>query len=211
MSGKAANNSSDNKMSKSQGKSQRSNARISKNEYASLVTKKSQEPKWSVEVQTFKAPRVISDSELQSAKRLFWELDRDGSGSIEADEISYMLRSLGQNPTKEGVDALIKLYDDGEKDGKIQLREFLMMYANGLDNQNTSKYEDVLDAFRALEANPEDEKARVSKEQFANFMKDNYELDCDLDEMFGVPGETELKLKDFENFLGVHKSATPGF
>ena len=127
-------------------------------EYSSLVAKKNQDPKWSVQVTNFTPPRVVSDTELQQAKRLFWELDRDGSGSIEADEIAFMLRSLGQNPTKEGVEKLIAQFDDGEKDGKIQLREFLQMYANGLDNQNSSSFEDVLDSFRALDGNPHDEK-----------------------------------------------------
>ena len=139
----------------------RSSRAVSKSaDYSSLVAKKNQEPKWSIQVTNFTPPRVVSDAELQQAKRLFWELDRDGSGSIEADEIMFMLRSLGQNPTKEGVEALIARFDDGEKDGKIQLREFLQMYANGLDNQNSSSFEDVLDSFRALEGNPNDEKVR---------------------------------------------------
>ena len=45
-----------------------------------------------------------------------------------------MLRSLGQNPTDEELQELINSVDgvDGEKDGKIQLREFLMLYASAL-------------------------------------------------------------------------------
>lgn len=45
-----------------------------------------------------------------------------------------MLRSLGQNPTDEELLELINSVDgsDGEKDGKIQLREFLILYASAL-------------------------------------------------------------------------------
>jgi len=117
-----------------------------------------------------------------------------------------MLRSLGQNPTKEGVDALIKQFDDGDKDGKIQLREFLMMYSSGMDNQNSSKYEDVLDAFRALGVNPDDEKARIPKAEFSNFMEERYGLSLDIDEMFNAAGESELSLRHFEVFLDVSKT-----
>jgi len=189
--------------------SKRNSARVgtSSKEYSSalLAKKNTQEPRWSVQVSNFTPPRMVSDQELQQAKRLFWELDRDNSGSIEADEITYMLRSLGQNPTLEGVTKLIERFDDGEKDGKIQLREFLQMYANGLDNQNSSSYEDVLDSFRALEVEPSDEKARVPKEKLSEYMKTNYELDLDIDEMFGSGSEQELSLKHFESFLNVAK------
>lgn len=73
-----------------------------------------------------------------------------------------MLRSLGQNPTDEEIKQMIEHFDDGtraraggldkgpglnvacaapcvciagDKDGKIQLREFLQMYVSGLDSK----------------------------------------------------------------------------
>ena len=55
---------------------------------------------------------------------------------------------------------LIADFDSGDKDGKIQLREFLEMYAAGFDSQNSHSTEDVLDSFRALDVDPFDEKVR---------------------------------------------------
>mmetsp|Transcript_41237 Transcript_41237/g.102603 ORF Transcript_41237/g.102603 Transcript_41237/m.102603 type:complete len:154 (-) Transcript_41237:237-698(-) len=143
---------------------------------------------------------------MQQAKRLFWDLDRDGSGSIESDEIMFMLRALGQNPTKEMVQKLIAEFDSVDKDGKIQLREFLEMYAAGFDSQNSHSTEDVQDSFRALDVDPFDEKAKVPKQHVASFLMDNYGLDVDIDDVFGsTGGEQELSLKHFHGFLTIEQ------
>lgn len=84
---------------------------------------------------------------------MFFELDRDGSGSIDAEELGMMLRSLGQNPTDEELKELIDSVDDGDdKDGQLQLREFLKLYTQGLDSKNkgAAGKEDVFNVFVAL-------------------------------------------------------------
>ena len=40
------------------------------------------------------------------AKAAFFETDQDGSGAIDRGELSHMLKSLGQNPTKVRGDAI---------------------------------------------------------------------------------------------------------
>ena len=93
------------------------------------------EPHWGVLTQ-HKLPKKIPDEAMMAAKALFFSLDRDNSGSIDADELGMMLRALGQNPTEEELKALIDSVDgaDGdEADGQIQLREFLKLYADAID------------------------------------------------------------------------------
>ena len=51
------------------------------------------------------------------------------------------------------------------------------MYTNGLDMKHSSQLEDVADTFRALSADPTDEKSVVDKSALAQFMLDNYELE----------------------------------
>ena len=85
-------------------------------------------PPWRVSPSNFKPTIHISDDELVQCKKTFFDLDRDGSGSIESDEIAFMLRSLGLNPTDKEVANLINKYDHS-KDGKIQLREFMQIYS----------------------------------------------------------------------------------
>ena len=65
---------------------------------------------------------------------MFFELDRDGSGSIDAEELGMMLRSLGQNPTDEEIKELIASVDDEDGDGQLQL-PFLQLYTQGLDSK----------------------------------------------------------------------------
>ena len=63
-----------------------------------------------------------------------------------------MLRSLGQNPTEQELEELIDSVDEGEKDGQIQLREFLKLYTQGLDAKRAGRAgkEDVANVFCAL-------------------------------------------------------------
>ena len=95
------------------------------------------EPHWGVQT-VHKLPKKIPDEAMMAAKAMFFSLDRDNSGSIDAVELGVMLRALGQNPTEEELKALIDSVDgaDGdEADGQIQLREFLKLYTMGLDNK----------------------------------------------------------------------------
>jgi Ca2+-binding EF-hand superfamily protein len=107
-------------------------------------------PKWAIT--EYKAPRKISDKELEMARKMFFELDRDGSGSIDAEELGVMLRQMGQNPTEQELKELIDSVDDGDKDGQIQLREFLKLYTESVDAKKSGKAgkDDVRNVFCAL-------------------------------------------------------------
>jgi len=156
------------------------------------------EPKW--EKKDYKPPRKVSDEELQRAKKIFFDLDRDGSGSIDSNELAFMLRALGQNPTEDELKELINKFDDGDKDGQMQLREFLMLYTYGLDSSNSAREEDVADAYRAVEGAPDDPKSMVNKIKFSEFMVNNYDLEVDMDAIFGVNGP-DLNYEDFKRLL----------
>ena len=64
-----------------------------------------------------------------------------------------MLRSLGQNPTDEELRDLIDSVDEGDKDGQIQLREFLKLYTQSLDQKSSGAAgkEDVDNVVMALD------------------------------------------------------------
>ena len=144
------------------------------------IRRHAEEPKWTVDA-NIKPPRKISDRELEAARKMFFELDRDGSGSIDAEELGMMLRSLGQNPSEEELKELIDSVDDGDKDGQIQLREFLLLYTNGLDTKNKSSAtkDDINNIFNALGGDPWDPKSAVEKGSIAATILVNYDLDVD--------------------------------
>ena len=61
--------------------------------------------------------------EYQDAFEMF---DKDKDGAITARELGNMMRSIGQNPTDEEVNAMIKEVDLNS-DGKIELDEFITL------------------------------------------------------------------------------------
>jgi len=151
-------------------------------------------PKWTVS--DYKPPRKISDKELEAARKMFFELDRDGSGSIDAEELGMMLRSLGQNPTEEELVELINSVDDGDKDGQIQLREFLKLYTEGLDTKanGMAGKDDLANVFRSLGGDPTKEDSKVTKSNVSAVVMQQYDLDIDLDSTFGpTPGDSVSK------------------
>ena len=155
-------------------------------------------PKWNVT--EYKPPRKISDKELEAARRMFFDLDRDGSGSIDAEELGMMLRSLGQNPTEEELVALIESVDDGDKDGQIQLREFLKLYTQSLDGKNSGQAgkEDIDNVYCAFGGDPSNPNSLVDKKEMAAKLQEFYDLDIDAD-MLGKGDQ--LTKADIESIL----------
>ena len=171
------------------------------------------DPKWTTNI-TFKPPKKIPDAMLQKAKTMFFSLDRDNSGSIDSDELGVMLRSLGQNPSDEELQALIDSVDgaDGEaKDGQIQLREFLQLYANATgDNgqmQEAVGKEDVANVFSSFGGKPNDDTSKVSSEIISSSLSDQFHLSVDLKETFGLR-DTEFTKDQIAEMLGVKAEAT---
>lgn len=73
---------------------------------------------------------ITTQEKLQAAFRMF---DKDGEGTISAEEISQVLNFGGSNSlSTEAVDAIIKQVDENG-DGEIQFEEFVMMM-KGLDD-----------------------------------------------------------------------------
>lgn len=143
----------------------------------------------------------MSDKELENARKIFFELDIDGSGSIDADELGAVMRSLGQSPTEQELAELIKSVDEGDKDGKLQLREFLKLYVRGLDTREKVGAKDVNDCFSALGGNDDDEgQASVSVEGVREKLLAEFGLELDDDSVFGVSGKALTK-KDLEALL----------
>jgi len=163
--------------------------------------------KWEMKA-TFKPPKKIPDSMLQMAKTMFFTLDRDSSGSIDAEELGLMLRSLGQNPTDAELEELIQSVDGdgGEKDGKIQLREFLTLYANAIDDDgkpakaNVGK-EDAANVLTSMGGDRADSKAVISGDSIVSTLQEQFDLAVNLKDTFGVDGE--LSQSDVAKILGV--------
>lgn len=116
-----------------------------------------------------------------------------------------MLRGLGQNPSDEEINAMMKGADVGDKDGagsgdgKIDLREFLVWFAKGLKQTRNMTREDVLDAFYALGG---DKQKGIEKAKLQKMLSEEYDLDVNVSESFSTLGNRdELTLQEFESML----------
>ena len=181
--------------------------------------------KWTGHLDTEATPS-ISDEELARAKTIFFQNDKDENGSIDRSELQWMLKELGQNPTDEMLDQMMvvllarpspshppaqKQADGGavggDNDGRINMREFLRWYARGLKVKRDIAKEDVQDVFQAIAvpgaaaaaASPGSPPAptSISKAQLAEFLKESFELEVDIDEVLGGPGST-IDVASFE-------------
>jgi len=153
-------------------------------------------------------PRRLTTPELGAARRMFFSLDQDGSGSIDEEEITVMLRNLGQEPTEEEVRDLIKSVDGGphgDGDGKIQLREFIQLYGRGLDSKTTVDSSEANDCYSAFGGSKD---ALVSPRMLHDRVLEEYDLDIDLGYTFGL-SKPELTKDDIDSLLHSRSSAPP--
>jgi len=144
--------------------------------------------------------RKLTDAEIAKARAMFYEMDEDGSGSIDREEMGKMMRKLGQNPTDQELTELIRSVDEGDLDGKIQLREFFKLYAMGMDSDGEARESDVNDTFTYLGGDTRDGTSRVATDEVHQKLLDDFGLDVQINDVFGVD-QKELGKVDLKDML----------
>lgn len=175
------------------------------------VNAQSSKPKWMVENEEA-ARSHISDEQLARAKEAFFRIDKDGSGSIDKEELGFMLKSLGQNPTDEDLDNMMKdadshsgSGDSSEGNGKIEMREFLKWYGKIYNAARNMDDEEIWDAFVALGGG---DGTAVTKDKIHETIMNMYELDVDVDDVFCTQSSgPEMKYSDFQKEM-LHKNSS---
>ncbi|KAL3875246.1 hypothetical protein ACJMK2_038170, partial [Sinanodonta woodiana] len=74
--------------------------------------------------------------------------DKDGDGTVSTKELGTVMRSLGQNPTSEQLENIIRMVD-ADGNGTIDFDEFCVIMSqkmNGTQSEN-----DVLEAFKVFD------------------------------------------------------------
>tara|TARA_B110000046_G_scaffold89240_1_gene97341 strand:+ start:83 stop:415 length:333 start_codon:yes stop_codon:yes gene_type:complete len=89
----------------------KTSSKITATQTRSSISNRYTEAKWNIS--DYKPMRKITDEELNAARQIFFALDCDASGSIDAEELGVMLRSLGQNPTEQELKDLIVRWGHG--------------------------------------------------------------------------------------------------
>ncbi|KAK3580768.1 hypothetical protein CHS0354_023057 [Potamilus streckersoni] len=136
-------------------------------------------------------------SELRQAFALF---DKDGDGTVSTKELGTVMRSLGQNPSPQQLENIIREVDvDGN--GTIEFDEFCVIMSQKL-NGTQSEY-DVLEAFKVFD--PEG-KGYITSEHLRLIMTTKGEkmTEDEVDEMINdadADGDGHIEYDEFVKML----------
>lgn len=146
-------------------------------------------------------PRRPTTVELGTARKTFYELDRDGTGAIDEDELRVMMKQLGQDPSDAELKELIRSVDENG-DGQIQMREFVKLFCMAADNKSTTSPLQVNDTFSAFGGDPRNNDSSVTPEDLCAKMMEQFDLEIDCKTAFGkADNSCGITKHDFEKLL----------
>ncbi|KAH3859224.1 neo-calmodulin-like [Dreissena polymorpha] len=90
----------------------------------------------------------LTPDELEEMRQAFRVFDKDDDGTISTHELRTVMRSLGQDPTQEELEDIVRQADtDG--DGVIEFDEFIALMTKQLAASGTEK--DIMEAFKVFD------------------------------------------------------------
>jgi len=89
-----------------------------------------------------------SEEQIAEFKEAFSLFDKDSDGTIDSEELGTVLRSMGNQPTDEEVEDMIRLADQ-DGNGAIDFAEFIEMMPTQERDENAE--EEMLEAFRVFD------------------------------------------------------------
>ena len=125
----------------------------------------------------------LTEVQLEEFREAFNAFDKDGGGSIDKAELMDLFRSLGQSPSEEELDKMVKCADaDGT--GDIDFCEFAVLMAHLMHSQDSAaaKHQRLLSAFAIFDDNGN---GIISADEVATIM-------WNLGEPIGVSDVTEI-------------------
>ncbi|RVE70257.1 hypothetical protein OJAV_G00062180 [Oryzias javanicus] len=146
------------------------------------------------------ARSFLTEEMITEFKAAFDMFDTDGGGDISTKELGTVMRMLGQNPSREELDAIIEEVDE-DGSGTIDFEEFLVMMVQQLKEDQAGKSEEELsECFRIFDKNSD---GFLDREEFGDILHMTGEslTEEDIDEMFGDADTNKDGKIDFDEFL----------
>ncbi|CAM4680163.1 unnamed protein product [Leuciscus chuanchicus] len=146
------------------------------------------------------ARSFLSEEMISEFKAAFDMFDTDGGGDISTKELGTVMRMLGQNPTREELDAIIEEVDE-DGSGTIDFEEFLVMMVHQLKEDQAGKSEEELsECFRVFDKNQD---GFIDREEFGDIMRATGEplAEEDVDELMADADTNKDGKLDFDEFL----------
>ena len=113
----------------------------------------------------------ITDEQRKDLQDIFDQFDKDKDGKISGKELANAMESMGQNPTDEEINEMMREVDLNQ-DGKIDFDEFMILMTKS--SPDTQTEEEVINAFRVYKMTEEEademvKQADIDKDGMINY------------------------------------------
>ena len=107
----------------------------------------------------------LTRAQVQEFKEAFDIFDVDGGGTITAEELGEVMKSLGQKPTRAQLEAMVREID-ADGDGAIDFPEFLTMMLRKMNEGDPER--ELRDVFTVFD---KDQSGTISADELKSVMK----------------------------------------
>lgn len=146
--------------------------------------------------------RELTKEELQEFRSAFDMFDIDGGGTIEGSELSYVMSKLGETPTEDELEDMIRAVDLNG-DGEIDFDEFIGLMRLRMDERQRDPDEDLRDAFNMFDC---DRSGYIDRHEIRALMKKlaqtltDEEIDLIMEEC-DTDGDGEISFEEFKSMM----------
>jgi len=145
---------------------------------------------------------ILEQIEIDKSQEAFKAFDKDGSGTIDKDELKKVLEEMGQKPQDEEIIKMISEVDTQNK-GVIDFNDFLKVIAYHKQCQQNNDESDTLDAFIAMGGNP-DKSGKVDAKELIRIIRDEFKMTIDIERLIkeiDTDGSGEIEYDEFKALL----------
>ena len=121
----------------------------------------------------------LSIDEDIKCNKAFEAFDKDGSGYIDANELTVVLEMMGQKQPEEAIYRMITQASPTQG-GTISLLEFKQVIGEQKKFQGASQAEDTLDAFVSL-GGEQDGTGHVNADRLIDIVKNEFQMTIDIE------------------------------
>uniref|UniRef100_A0A0A9P8T6 Uncharacterized protein n=1 Tax=Arundo donax TaxID=35708 RepID=A0A0A9P8T6_ARUDO len=138
----------------------------------------------------------LTEEQIAQFKEVFAFFDKNGDGCITSEELGTVMSSLGQKLTESELQDMIKVAD-ADRNGTIELHEFLNLMAHKLKNPDSE--EELREAFKLFDT---DQNGYISAAELRQVMANLGEklIDEEVEEMMREADTDGDGLVSYEEF-----------